>query len=110
MLKLFAIAALILAVFAHNDNTVLIEREQINTLIEVLNDAGQTLNDILDNAARDDDRYYVIMKGPFSKIPNFRIFKEDKILMLNAEKETPIKIRLTDSEYSQFISIITPKL
>ena len=57
-----------------------------------------------------DDRYYVIMKGPFSKIPNFRIFKEDKILMLNAEKETPIKIRLTDSEYSQFISIITPKL
>lgn len=56
------------------------------------------------------DRWYVTMQGMFSIIPNFRILKEEKILILNAEEENSRKIKLTDSEYNAFVNIIKEKL
>lgn len=56
------------------------------------------------------DRWYIRMEGMFSIVPSFRILKEEKILILNAEEEKSRKIKLTDSEYEDFVNIIKEKL
>lgn len=56
------------------------------------------------------DRYYLTFSKKINKyVPNIRVLKNEKILILNAEKEKHTKIELTNKEYQEFMDIINKK-
>lgn|SRR5574343_475909 len=84
-----------------------INRNYVSNILELISLGKTNVGDSI-KVSELNDRYYIIMNGIFSKIPNFRILKKEKQLIIDDKFDS--KIDLTESEYNDFLSIIKSKL
>jgi hypothetical protein len=55
------------------------------------------------------DRWYITMTGPLAALPNLRILKKEKQLIIEHGKPQSDIINLTEEEYQTFLKIIKSK-
>lgn len=84
-----------------------INRNYVSNILELIS-LGKTNEGDSIKVSELNDRYYIMMDGIFSKIPNFRVLKKEKQLVIDDKFDT--KIDLTESEYNDFLSIIKSRL